>query len=298
MAYSVKTDIVPLLKNLIKGLNTFAIANGVSLRLEIEKDIIELEYRPETIVPDLTQLVCQVVTYTPQDHDVFIQVLLSEASGNAHLHIKVFNNSTSLSGYRMIVHGIKSKLNVYHQEEASTIFELLIPTQIEEATTNTHKPLSNSNYKGVPEFYKKLRKQFFSYYSSIPNLEKAAQARSHRDGIFLKKLNVILLANIDKEGFEVGDLAKALALSRSQLYRRLKPLIGFSPAHYIKYVRLQKAKEFLENGEGNIGDAAFHVGFVSQSHFTRAFKEQFGFNPSHISKQHKSTHLITKKPNL
>jgi AraC-like DNA-binding protein len=93
------------------------------------------------------------------------------------------------------------------------------------------------------------------------------------------------MANLDKEGFDASELAIALALSRSQLYRKLKPLVGFSPAHYIRYVRLQKAKEYLEKGEGNIGDVAFNVGFVSQSHFTRAFKEQFGFNPSHITRQ-------------
>ncbi len=77
------------------------------------------------------------------------------------------------------------------------------------------------------------------------------------------------MANLDKEGFDASELATALALSRSQLYRKLKPLAGFSPAHYIRYVRLQKAKELLEKGAGNIGDVAFNVGFVSQSHFTQ-----------------------------
>lgn len=286
MVYPVKTDILPLLRNLVEGIQLFAHANGVSLEFESESNSIEMEYHPENLVPDLTQIICQVITFTPQDDHVHVSAGLDDIKGPTKLLVKVYNNTTDLTGFASIRLGLKNEVRIIKTEGSGTSYELAFPLEIvSESDSITTENTTEASYDFVPEFYKKLRKQLHTYFSSIKNLEKAAETRSKRDGIFLKKLNAILMANLDKEGFDASALATALALSRSQLYRRLKPLVGFSPAHYIRYVRLQKAKEFLEKGEGNIGDVAFNVGFVSQSHFTRAFKEQFGFNPSHITRQ-------------
>ncbi|KAA3622823.1 MAG: AraC family transcriptional regulator [Bacteroidetes bacterium] len=288
MVYPVKTDILPLLRNLVEGIRLYAEANGVALLFESDPDSIEMEYHPQKLLPDLTQILCQVITYTPQDDTVTIQAGMLDDGKQPLLQIKIFNTSTDLTGFLSIRHGLTNKVVMNRIEPQGTSFDIHLPLETISAPQIPNKSSSNSDYEFVPEFYKKLRKQLHTYFSSIKNLEKVAETRSKRDGIFLKKLNAILMANLDKEGFDASELATALALSRSQLYRKLKPLVGFSPAHYIRYVRLQKAKEFLEKGEGNIGDVAFNVGFVSQSHFTRAFKEQFGFNPSHITRQQES----------
>jgi predicted ester cyclase len=70
-----------------------------------------------------------------------------------------------------------------------------------------------------------------------------------------------------------------MALSRSQLYRRLKLLIRQSPVHYIRFIRLQKAKQLLAQTELSVGEVAFEVGFVNQSHFSKTFKSAFGLSP-------------------
>jgi transcriptional regulator GlxA family with amidase domain len=74
-------------------------------------------------------------------------------------------------------------------------------------------------------------------------------------------------------------------MSRTQLFRRLKPLIQQPPAKYIKSIRLQKAKELLETTDITVGDAAFKTGFQTQSHFTKAFVDSFGFRPSAIKRK-------------
>ena len=98
-----------------------------------------------------------------------------------------------------------------------------------------------------------------------------------------------------------------MALSRTQLYRKLKVLTHQPPAQYIQFVRLQKAKEYLQNTELNVGEVVLKVGFASHSHFTRAFHDQFGFNPSFLKKdnpengtqnQNFSTNRLTHKSHL
>ena len=96
------------------------------------------------------------------------------------------------------------------------------------------------------------------------------------------------MANLDREGFDTISLGKALALSRSQLYRRIKPLTGCAPAKYIRHVRLQTAKKYLSNKDLSIGEVAFRTGFINQSHFTRLFRKRFGVNPSDLRKNQKT----------
>lgn len=48
--------------------------------------------------------------------------------------------------------------------------------------------------------------------------------------------------------------------------------------------RLNMAAKMLREGNDNISEVAYKVGFNSPSYFTRAFKAQFGVLPKDISK--------------
>jgi AraC-like DNA-binding protein len=77
-------------------------------------------------------------------------------------------------------------------------------------------------------------------------------------------------------------LAKKLRLSESQVYRKLKSISGKSTALFIRSIRLQKAKDLLQEPEMNISEVAYEVGFTNPSWFSTAFKEEFGFSPSDL----------------
>lgn len=126
-------------------------------------------------------------------------------------------------------------------------------------------------------FHDKLNQRLCAHFEKG---ERANSSPSDATDKFLSQINSIIQNRLDDERFDMLALSRDMLLSRSQLYRRLKPLIRQSPAQYIKFVRLQKAKELLEQTDISIGEAAFRTGFVSQSHFTRAFQQQFGINPS------------------
>jgi YesN/AraC family two-component response regulator len=51
---------------------------------------------------------------------------------------------------------------------------------------------------------------------------------------------------------------------------------------YLIEARVRKAKELLISGKFTIGEAAFRVGFVDQSHLTRHFKRVFGLPPKRL----------------
>lgn len=59
---------------------------------------------------------------------------------------------------------------------------------------------------------------------------------------FLRKLNELIEVNIDKSIYTVEDLAKDLNISRIQLYRKVKTILGISISDHINNIRLEKAK--------------------------------------------------------
>ena len=101
---------------------------------------------------------------------------------------------------------------------------------------------------------------------------------------FLQKVIIIIHENISNHSFGAAQLAHELSLSESQIYRKLKAISGKSTAVFIRSIRLQKGKELIQTTEETISEIAYEVGFNDPAWFSRAFKEEFGFAPSAISK--------------
>ena len=104
-----------------------------------------------------------------------------------------------------------------------------------------------------------------------------------KDALFLQQVMDTIKKNMDNEFFGVEDLAAEVALSRSQLNRKLKAICDQSPSSLIRTYRLSTAKELLENKTGNISEIAFQVGYSNISYFTKSFKKEFGLLPSEIA---------------
>lgn len=288
MIYPIKTNLVPLLENLVAAIQPYADANLVKLYLLPVDENIEIWHNPENIIPDLTKIISRIIAFTPQEYDVQLEIPQLDYSKTENIVILISNTGANLEGVKnSILSGIELKVSVHKLNPEGTQFTLYLPKNSFDEKSEV-ETLSYQNEQIIPvsPFYKKLKEHLKNHFTSISNLEQTADAKSQRDGIFLKKVNAVINAHLDKEGFDTVTLGGALALSRTQLYRRLKPLIGFSPAHYIRFFRLSKARELLNKKDLTVSEVAYKTGFASHSHFTRAFSKQFGFKPSEIRQLH------------
>ena len=67
--------------------------------------------------------------------------------------------------------------------------------------------------------------------------------------------------------------------------RIFKSETGDTPIRHLINIRLEKAKELLENGfDGSIQEVAAEVGYDDVYHFSKLFKKRFGMPPSKIRK--------------
>ncbi len=111
-----------------------------------------------------------------------------------------------------------------------------------------------------------------------------------------QKLEAIILENIADENFGVGELAEQVGMSRSTLLRKLQKESEISAGLLIRKVRLDKAKELLNEGDPTISEVSYQVGFNSTSYFIKCFKEEFGTSPGEFQKQESATVASIEEP--
>ncbi len=116
------------------------------------------------------------------------------------------------------------------------------------------------------------------YTSELPS-ENRSNSSSKIDRKFINVFTAIVENNIDNENFLVDDLCKEIGVSRVQLYRKVKALLGYNINEYILDVRMQKAKYLLLNEDLSISEISYKVGFSSQAYFATVFKSKFGVTP-------------------
>ena len=137
--------------------------------------------------------------------------------------------------------------------------------------------------KSENNFYLEIQHRLRSHFNRTENLLDALKSNPV-EAAFLTRVNRVINDNLSNVQFDVNRLAELLNMSRTQLFRKLKPIIRQSASGYIRSLRLQKAKEMLETTEYRISEVAYMTGFETPSNFTKVFVKTFGMKPSAISR--------------
>ncbi len=75
------------------------------------------------------------------------------------------------------------------------------------------------------------------------------------------------------------ELESITGLTRYDLARQFKRMLGTSPYRYLIMRRLELARQLMHR-ERPLAEVAYEAGFADQAHFTRAFKAAFGLTPA------------------
>lgn len=81
------------------------------------------------------------------------------------------------------------------------------------------------------------------------------------------------------EPMRVRELAEAVNMSESALFRSFKDVTRMSPLQYQKRLRLYEARRLMLSEGLDAATASFRVGYESPSHFSREYSREFGDSP-------------------
>ena len=106
------------------------------------------------------------------------------------------------------------------------------------------------------------------------------------DEEFLTKLVNIVEEHIEDAEFNIDQLSKSIAMSHSNVYKKVKALTGMTVVGFIKDFRMKRAAQLFKESKLPIVDVCFKVGYTNRRHFSQEFKKKYGVNPSDYIKEH------------
>jgi len=228
------------------------LANEYVVHTSDGSDAIE---KATEIVPDI--IICDINLVDKDGYE--ISKVLKKDLRSSHIPIIIL---TAQSNKESVLKGLQSGVDQYLTKP----FSLSILKQ---------------SISGLLFNREKLR---YYYTNNIYRIEPESRF-GNQEQSFITKMNDIIKLNIEDPKFSVEDLADKLGVSRVQLYRKVKAIIGINISDHINNVKLEKAAELLKANEMNISEIAYSLGFSSPNYFSTAFKNKFGISP----KEYKSS---------
>jgi AraC-like DNA-binding protein len=112
--------------------------------------------------------------------------------------------------------------------------------------------------------------------------------RAKRDSMeFSRDIDYIkyyIKKNIDKS-IELDDIAGLMGYSSKYMSRLFKQEAGINFNQYRLQLKMERAKEYLENTDHRIKQIAYEIGYENSESFVRIFKKRTGITPSQYRKQ-------------
>ncbi len=127
-----------------------------------------------------------------------------------------------------------------------------------------------------------LKEVFFNLFEDIQ--AKLAVKRTTKQSELVRKVNQLIEKEYANPNFSLNWIADEMDMSSIYLSRIYKQQTMSAIVDVINNVRLERAKEYLENTDQSVIDIALKCGYTSSSYFHRMFKKNFGVTPADYRK--------------
>jgi signal transduction histidine kinase/DNA-binding response OmpR family regulator/tetratricopeptide (TPR) repeat protein len=280
--------------------------------IEIKIPLVPME---EIKMEERMEKETEVIPFKPLNGESKPSILLVED----HSEIATFIQETLEDQYHIIhaAHGAEALKVLKKQLPSLVICDLMMPVMdgfeflsvikkdltlrsipvIMLTARNGEEDRLNALQLGVDDYLTKpfnSRELSVRVYNLLHNLFRRIQTQSEQintqelvkldndDGL-VEKMITYVEEHIDRKDLHVEEIARHLAMSERQLYRKIGAQMGFTPAQLIREVRLRKAYNLLQQQEViKMSELSHQLGFESPSYFSRIFLKRFGKRPTEM----------------
>jgi len=186
--------------------------------------------------------------------------------------------------------GIEMCKELKHNKQTSHIPILMVTAKTAEeqqkecleagAWDHISKPFNTQSLKQKIENILETRNSFKDYLISQDITVGIKEHYTPFDQKLITRSTKIVETEIRNSKFSVEDLAREVGLSRMQLHRKLKTLVGQTTTGFINHIKILHATKLFDEGCDRINEAMDSVGISSYSHFNSLFKKMNGKSAS------------------
>jgi len=134
-----------------------------------------------------------------------------------------------------------------------------------------------------------LIKSFVYYTLALEILQHQSDKKNEQSGSnWMSKNELMRIKNaIDAitekpgEAYSIPKLSREYGISNVKLQEGFKLLVGMTATTYIKKVRLELAEKLIKEGNMNISEVVYSIGFTSRSYFSKIFKKRYNCSPKY-----------------
>jgi AraC-like DNA-binding protein len=108
------------------------------------------------------------------------------------------------------------------------------------------------------------------------------------DAQFLRRATDLSDEHMADLEFDVETMARKLAVSRRQLFRKFRAAAGCTPNVFIRALRLKRAAQLLRDSQMTVTEITHAVGFSDLKYFRDIFREQYGVLPGEYARRSKT----------
>lgn len=221
-------------------------------------------------------------------------VIIEAADGNEALKMaRTFHPDLVISDVMMPgIDGLELCAELKHNSATSQIPVIIVSAKaLDEqkiegyengADSYITKPFSSKLLRTRIENLLSSRRKLKDSITGMQDVAEDPVGMSSSDQEFVERLRLIIQHNMGYSEFGVEAIGREMGLSRVQLYRKVKAVMGISVVDLLRKSRLQRAKSQLEHTDKGIAEIAYEVGFSSPSYFTKCFKDEYGMQPSDV----------------
>lgn len=109
---------------------------------------------------------------------------------------------------------------------------------------------------------------------------KPSPRLSEEDEAFMARVMQFVESHIGDADTNVNDMAAATATSRSGLNRKMKALVGLTPADFLREARIKRACQLLCETNRPVSEIAYSCGFTDPKYFAKCFRASVGKAPT------------------
>jgi CheY-like chemotaxis protein len=150
------------------------------------------------------------------------------------------------------------------------------------------KPFKLSLLKARVDNLMESRHKLHELFRQVNQLYPRDISTNQSDAKFIRRVIDLVEENMADLDFDLEIMARKLAVSRRQLFRKLRAAAGCSPNTFIRTLRLRRAAQLLTESQMTVTEITYAVGFSDLKYFRTIFREYYGVAPGEYLKHSKT----------